>query len=187
MGESLKALFVVALVALSISSATAAQPPAPGDAAVVGGWSGNWGEVRGIVLRSVVQEGGCLKLNGGFLTIRDHLALDHLVSSNTHRLPPGIYAVFGVQWVAPYYDQYSMGGVSPQDGDLWTITVAPNVITDLGIWPVTSPYSHRYILNGPDRSSSGAETHAAAAGAALVVPANWTRSKVADEQGRCPT
>lgn len=177
------------MAVLAAAPAMAADSPQKlksGDAAVVGGWTSEWASIDGFVLRSVTEVGGCLKLGDGALIVGDHPTIDTAAIVRVHRLKPGRYAMVGVRWHAPYYDQYGVAGVSPADGDLWTLTIAPDVITDLGIWPITSPYEHRYVLGSPNPTGAQAAAKAVSDGVAPLVMATWTRLPVAAADASCP-
>jgi len=174
---------------LSASSALADSCPHPlksDEAAVVGGWAAAWSAVDGVVLQPLVQDGACLRLSGSALLLSDHQTVDAAPMWSAHRIAPGRYAVVGVQWHAPYYDQYGIGGVSLQKGDFWTVTVAPNVVTDLGVWPISSPYLHRYVLGTPDPAAALPAARSAAEGVAPLVMATWFRTPVVAANAPCP-
>ena len=185
----MKALLTAAFTVLSVSSTLADSRPQllkPDEAAVVGGWTAAWSTIDGVVLQPVVQDGACLRLSDSALLLSDHQTVDAAAMWSAHKIAPGRYAVVGVRWHAPYYDQYGVGGVSPQEGDFWTVTVAPNVVTDLGIWPISSPYLHRYVLGPPDPAIAQAAARSAAEGVAPLVKATWVRAPVVAPNAACP-
>jgi hypothetical protein len=189
MGKSQKALVVAALSLLSVSPAWAAAdttPLKPGEAAVVGGWFSPSNEVQGMALQPLTDVGGCLRLMESSLVLTDHQTTDTAVIAVAHRLRPGRYALVGVQWLGHYRYQYDWGGVSRQDGDPWVVTIEPGVVTDLGVWPITSPYAHRYVLGAVDLNAGLAAAHKAAGSVGPLVIANWARAPVAKVNGACP-
>jgi hypothetical protein len=142
--------------------------------------------VDGFVLQSVVEAGGCLRLGRDKILIKDHQTVDAPVIWQARRLRPGRYALVGVQWHAAYYDQYGVAGVSPQEGESWTVTVAPDVVTNLGVVPIGSPYAHRYVLGQPDPAAGTVSASTAAAGVGPLTPATWVRAAVRSEDSACP-
>ena len=185
----MKSLLLAAILLFGCGPALAApdtRPLAADEAAIIGAWEGPWGAINAVVLQSVVKDGACLKLTGSPLQLPDHRTVEATLFWGAHRLAPGFYAMVGVQWSAPYYDQYGVAGISPQAGDYWVASVAPGVVTKIGVWPVTSPYAHRYVLGAPDMDR-GAQAAAALAGPAnRLVSAEWTRRPVIKPDAACP-
>ncbi len=118
-----------------------------------------------VVLRPVVDLGGCL-------TVGDP-AID-IVDPKFKRVRPGRYAVVGARWFDRWDNTYDYGGVSPSPGRWLTVTVAPSVVTDLGVFPLTTPYSHRYLVGTPKPPPGGAWPQTVDLGANRVVAAVWS-------------
>ena len=48
------------------------------------------------------------------------------------------------------YETLTFFGIKP---NMTVVELAPGVVTDIGVWPITSPYAHRYV---PDKPEPGA-------------------------------
>ena len=189
MGDRLKVLLVAGLSVFAARPAPAAErgsPLAADEAAVVGGWRAKGEDVQGMVLQPLAEDGGCLKLVDHPLVLPDHQTVDTAVIQGAYRLKPGRYALAGVRWVAPYYDQYDWGGLSRPAGDLWVVTLAPGVVTDLGVWTITSPYPHRYVLGEANLKAGVGAAQKAADGLGPLVMAAWVRAPVSRSNAACP-
>lgn len=173
---------------MAVDKDSAPKPLKADQAAVVGGWSGAFSKsrlVQGLELDKVSDDGGCLKYGASVLWLRDKLDSAPVGLAST--LKPGRYVLAGTAWSERWIDPYEVTGVSRPDGDAWVVDIAPGVVTDLGVWPITSPYTHRFIPGPPtaDRPSPGAEAAAKAVEAPLV-PAHWTRVALAEGEDACP-
>ncbi len=176
---------LLASLCLATNPSIAAQKPlAQDEAGVVGSWSGV-GPVKGIVLQSVVDIEGCLKLGPAVWIVSDHPAIDHPTMSTVVRLKPGRYAISGASWSEPWQDQYDMVGISRPDGEMWTVDLAAGVVTDIGVWSVTSPYIHRYVPTTPDPAKGASAAKAATDGVAPLVMARWVRAEVIEADAAC--
>jgi hypothetical protein len=133
----------------------------------------------------VVAIGGCLKLGTPAVVVSDLVDTPSSRVKTVYRLKPGRYAVAGVTWAQPWLDQYDMVGLSRAKGDAWVVDLAPGVVTDIGVWPVTSPYDHRFIPGDPKPDTASPGASEAAAGVASVVPAKWSRARVLDSDATC--
>lgn len=183
----MKTVCALGITTLLASSAAAATPALePGGAAVVGGWSGDGQAVQGIVLQQLAPDAPCARLGSRSVLISDHQTPTATAVHDLYRLTPGRYALVGVQWTAPYFDQYAQGGVSPQAGDVWVVDIRADAVTNLGIWPVTSPYEHRYVLGTPDLEAAQKPAQAAAQSVGPLVTARWERMPVAALDAACP-
>lgn len=169
-------------LAITAPAETAHQALRPGAAAVVGGWSGVYRAIQGVVLQPVIEEGGCLKLAGRGVAIDDHQTVDSLSIDRPHEIQPGRYAVVGVHWQEDWGED-TLYGLSRPEGELWTVVIAPNAVTDIGVWPVTSPYPHRYVLGNPEPKA--AQAAAAANGVGPLVMAAWVKAPVLAADGSC--
>ena len=158
------------------------KPLEPQKGAVIGGWTGK-GPVEGIVLQPIVDRGGCLELGSDTVLLADRIGAEAFAVSSIQRIPPGRYAVAGAQWSEPWLDQYDMAGLSRPRGQAWIVDVKPGVVTDVGIWPITSPYVHRYVPGDPDLTKPSPGAEKAAEGVAPLVQAQWSRATVADHDG----
>jgi hypothetical protein len=188
-------LFSALLVLAPASAATAMAPLSKDQAAVVGGWSGQGDRIgdsfsggspiRGLLLQSVVDAGGCLKLGPDAVVLDNRVDMYDSRVTSLYRLKPGRYAVAGVKWAQAWFDQYDMVGLSRAKGEAWVVDLEPGVVTDIGVWPVTSPYDHRFIPGDakPGVGSPGASE--AVAGAAPLVQAKWSRAQVLDADATC--
>ena len=179
----LLAVAIAAVVAAPVEAAPAQPSLEPGRAAVVGGWSGIYKAIQGVALQPVVEDGGCLKLSGRSILIDDHRTVDSLPIDHAHVVRPGRYAVIGVQWREGWGED-TLSGVSPPEGDYWVVQIAPNLVTNIGVWPVTSPYPHRYLLGNPDQRPTLAAP--AAEGVAPLVAATWVKTPVLAADSSCP-
>jgi hypothetical protein len=175
----------LALAALTTNSAVAGpRPLGPDEAGVVGGWSGS-APITGLVLREVIDSGGCLKFGPRSLNIIDHGDINHAAVATVVRVKPGRFAVARTRWSEAWFDQYDMIGVSQVEGDLWVVDLAAGAVTDVGVWPITSPYAHRYVPGVPDFTGAQAAARAAAEGVAPLVPARWERAPVVELDTPC--
>jgi hypothetical protein len=179
----LLAVAIAAVVAAPVEAAPVQQSLKPGGAAVVGGWSGVYKAIQGVALQSIVEEDGCLKLSGKSILIDDHRAVDTLPIDHVHEIKPGRYAVIGVQWQEGWGEDI-LSGLSPPEGEYWVVQIAPNLVTNIGVWPVTSPYPHRYLLGAPDPRPALASL--AADGFAPLVSATWVKVPVFAADSSCP-
>lgn len=177
---------LLAFVALTpLATKAAPRPIGPDEAGVIGGWSGD-APVDGLVLQPVVDVAGCLKLAVGTSIISNHVDLNRPEMGAILRVKPGRYAIAGARWREQWVDQYDMVGVSRPVGDLRIVDLAPGVVTDIGVWPVTSPYAHRFIPGDPDTNVAAAEAESLAKGVGPIAPAHWVRARVLEADAKCP-
>jgi hypothetical protein len=156
-------------------------------AGVVGGWSGPGvaNAVKGIVLQEVVESDGCLRLSARSHVLADYQDRNRKEFSTVIRLKPGRYAISGVQWEEPWIDGYDMTGVSRPDGEMWTVEIAAGSIFDLGVWPVTSPFAHRYFAGDPVPDISLSEARKVAEGVGSLTTAKLERANVSEAGASC--
>lgn len=166
-----------------VGEALAKSPLSQGRAAVLGGWTGVHKAIQGIVIQPIADDGGCLRLHGQRVLIDDHRTIDTQPIDHAHEIDPGRYAVVGVQW-QEVWGEDDLSGLSPQEGEYWTVQIAPNVVTNIGVWPVTSPYTHRYVLGDPDPKPALATR--AADGVAPLMMATWIKVPVIPTGSNCP-
>ncbi len=173
-----------------VSAAEAAPNPlAPGEAGVVGGWVARG--ARGVTsfrVEPVAEARGCLRLigHGGF-TIDDHGAgADKAAIRRVHRIAPGRYAIASVSWNLGGLS-VALNGSSRQHGLVWTFTATPDVVTDIGVWPVASPFAERYVAGAPDLAADRQAAEALANGVGTLVAAKIVQIPVAGANDPCPS
>jgi len=170
------------------TAATAGAPSGAlkGDeAAVVGGWTGAWKAIEGIALQEVSDVAGCLEADGPLVVIDDHQSVSHATVDHAHRLTPGRWAVVGVKWAETWGGRNMLMGVSPEEGEMWVFNIEPGVVSDIGIWPVSSPYSHRYVIGEPEPNAAEAAAQAAASGMGPLVQVHMEKQKILRGKPAC--
>jgi hypothetical protein len=101
-----------------------------------------------------VDDGVCLKLGPVTILLDDRVDPYDPYVSNVQMTKPGRYAVVGIRWAEPFIGQYDMVGLSRPHGDLWVVDLSAGVVTDLGVWSVTSPYAHRFVPSDPEQGAA---------------------------------
>ena len=186
----LRLAFLLVLAA-SPALAGAPAPLAADEAAVVGGWSsGQARYVTRVALFPIAESGGCLRIvpDGKIVTLEDHVTADKGPLWKVHRLKPGRYALGAVYWDARVsgYLTTSWYGYAIQRGRLFTFDVAAGQVTNIGVWPVTSPYAQHYETGAPDLAAAADRAKTLAEGVGPLVAAQVTQAEVVWAKDPCP-